>query len=98
MRALRMTVCVALVSVAALWVATDRPGPVHGPRDAAAAPVHAVASVRAVRAPVVPAVLVTLAGLVLVASWLRRRQPALRPVPLPVRVRRGRGPPRSTSI
>ncbi|MBV9951944.1 MAG: hypothetical protein JO291_08335 [Acidimicrobiia bacterium] len=98
MRALRIVVCAALVSVAALWVATDRPGPVHGPRDAVAAPVHAVASVRPAHTPIVPAVLVTAAGLILLAAWVHRASRAARPLPVPVRVRRSRGPPRSTSL
>jgi hypothetical protein len=50
------------------------------------------------RAPVTAAVLVTAAALVVLAIWALARRPALRPVPVPVRTPRGRGPPRSTSI
>ena len=53
---------------------------------------------RTTRAPVTAAVLVAAGALVALATWALIRRPALRPVPVPVRTPRGRGPPRSTSI
>jgi len=79
-----------------VWVTAPASVPIRGHDELAAA--SPILPARTTRAPVTVAVLVAAAALVALATWALVRRPALRPVPVPVRTPRGRGPPRSTSI
>jgi hypothetical protein len=78
-----------------VWVTAPESLPIRDHDELAAA--SPILPGRPTRAPVTVAVLVAVAGLVALVAWAMGRRPALRPVPVPVRTPRGRGPPRSTS-
>ena len=80
----------------AVWVTAPASLPIRDHEGLAAASPSLPG--RTSRAPVTAAVLVAAAALVALATWALVRRPPLRPVPVPVRTPRGRGPPRSTSI
>ena len=85
------------VVLGALWVAAPSSPPARA-HDAVVTASSALPTARPGRAPALAAVLIALAAFA-VLSWQRLgRRPALRPIPVPVRTARGRGPPRSTSI
>ena len=73
-----------------------KPGTILG-HEAVATATSALPTLRPGRATALAAVLAALAALA-VLSWHRLgRRPALRPIPVPVRTARGRGPPSSSS-
>ena len=91
-----MSLGVLAVVVGALWVAAPSSVPAPG-HEAVATATSALPTLRPGRATALAAVLAALAALA-VLSWQRLgRRPALRPIPVPVRTARGRGPPSSSS-